>query len=504
MAEIKPEIKRHISDEFEDLHDDKKQHFTKPGRKPIDTEPKSKRTAQNRAAQRAYRERKEKRMKELEDKVKSLEDENMQVTTESDFLKAQVDLLKNELSRYRGQSDFLDINLPTKVGHLSNPKQKNASVSSSLSSGSSNNLNNSNNNVSVDFPWSAKNLNNQKLYQNLPDLVGGTSRTTGSSTSSSYLPLDNNLSSSHGGANGLVSPESSSSNSNPNTVDSNQYDGFDFGIKFEEEADPFCEKLNEACGSKECPVPKYKAPSIQSIPTTASNDSPFSTLIENVNHNHHNSSLSSNSVHNYSANDKTTDNNLMNDPFFNGESADYNFPIPKNTDGSNDPLSFLNDNDNFDISLAFGENYNTNNSPGFDPISLLTTEESVYDPFKELDSKKKQSVSSASAGANSFDFNDYVQTNSSTAGSSKPTVASLSPDVNSPGDDDENEVVPAPEETVRCSEIWDRIMSHPKYTEIDIDSLCNELKSKAKCSEKGVVINSSDVNKLLEQSVSRH
>ena len=49
----------------------------KSGQKPIDTEPKSKRTAQNRAAQRAYRERKERKMKELEDKVRLLEDANV-------------------------------------------------------------------------------------------------------------------------------------------------------------------------------------------------------------------------------------------------------------------------------------------------------------------------------------------------------------------------------------------------------------------------------------------
>lgn len=55
------------------------------GRKPIDTEPKSKRTAQNRAAQRAYRERKERKMKELEDKVRLLEDANVRALTETDF-----------------------------------------------------------------------------------------------------------------------------------------------------------------------------------------------------------------------------------------------------------------------------------------------------------------------------------------------------------------------------------------------------------------------------------
>ncbi|KAG0286107.1 DNA-binding transcription factor yap1 [Linnemannia gamsii] len=48
----------------------------KAGRKPLTTEPTTKRKAQNRAAQRAFRERKEKYVKSLEDRIKELEDLN--------------------------------------------------------------------------------------------------------------------------------------------------------------------------------------------------------------------------------------------------------------------------------------------------------------------------------------------------------------------------------------------------------------------------------------------
>ena len=123
----------------------------------------------------AYRERKERKMKDLEDKVKSLEDENIKATTEADFLKAQVDMLKNELARYRGHTDFSDLNLPTKVGNLSNPNTSKSgsynfnSASSTASSAKSANsvqhtstsssLNdNSPRQFSVDFPWSKDNL----------------------------------------------------------------------------------------------------------------------------------------------------------------------------------------------------------------------------------------------------------------------------------------------------------------------------------------------------------
>ncbi|EAZ63026.2 basic-leucine zipper transcription factor [Scheffersomyces stipitis CBS 6054] len=465
-----------------DAHDDKKLH-TKPGRKPIETEPKSKRTAQNRAAQRAYRERKERKMKDLEDKVKSLEDENIKATTEADFLKAQVDMLKNELARYRGHTDFSDLNLPTKVGNLSNPNTSKSgsynfnSASSTASSAKSANsvqhtstsssLNdNSPRQFSVDFPWSKDNLMSLKsgtnvasseynANQQVPDLVSG--------SSSSTSPLNDNL---------LVSPDSSvSSASNPINVNTN----LDFTSSFDEQLDPFCVKLNEACGTKQCPVPKTKRNdsrvSQSSIPNQFS--SPFSNLVTPTPQN-------------------LNDIDYLSDPFFNqvGDpfSLDFNTTPSHNNE---DPLSFLNDN-NFDVSLAFGDPNPRHGKDELDPIALLTTEESIYDPLKDT------------SGVNvNFNFNDFVKSSLPSETTPKERNYTLTePSINEEvaEDDDDDAVVPAPEQTIRCSEIWDRITAHPKYTEIDIDGLCNELKSKAKCSEKGVVINAADVNQLLEQS----
>ena len=65
----------------------------KPGRKPAVDEPKSKRTAQNRAAQRAYRERKEKYAKELETRVAELE---QQLSDQSLFFQENL-LLKRRI-----------------------------------------------------------------------------------------------------------------------------------------------------------------------------------------------------------------------------------------------------------------------------------------------------------------------------------------------------------------------------------------------------------------------
>jgi AP-1-like factor len=87
-------------------------------------------------------------------------------------------------------------------------------------------------------------------------------------------------------------------------------------------------------------------------------------------------------------------------------------------------------------------------------------------------------------------------------------------------DDDEEEVVPAddPKQMLSCNKIWfvipfvrvgqgslivnrfrDRISSHPRFVsgELDMDGLCSELRSKAKCSEVGVVVAENDVQEVL-------
>ncbi|RLV94139.1 AP-1-like transcription factor CAP1 [Spathaspora sp. JA1] len=491
------DIKRNISDVLEtsaspEPHEDKRLH-TKPGRKPVETEPKSKRTAQNRAAQRAYRERKERKMKDLEDKVKILEDDNVRAATEADFLKAQVDMLKKELIKYRGgNADFSDLNLPpsketfSSVQPRTNPRKSDStssiSTKSSISTGpTSSSVSSPHNNFSFDFPWSKENLKShpnsvqqRQLQQSqllpqdeqIPDLVSG--------SSSSTSPLNDNL---------LVSPESSIESSINVNQDVNN--NLDFTAGFDEQLDSFCAKLGEACGTRQQPIPKYKRnnSSTSSGSVVHQYNSPFSNLVTP-------------NSNNYSV-------DYTNDPFFSNQ-GDFNFNISNPKDAAvdsaaannttkmvekNDPLSFLNDN-NFDVSLAFGDP-----SPGdeLDPIAMLTTEESQYDPLTDQ------------VNVN-FNFNDFVKhslpsESNYTTTEEQPVKVTTIPEEPEDDDDDDNVVVPAPAKTIKCSEIWDRITAHPKYTELDIDGLCNELKSKAKCSENGVVINSNDVNRLLEENV---
>ncbi|PNY23321.1 AP-1-like transcription factor [Tolypocladium capitatum] len=98
----------HPDDEEDDSpgNDSKRRESTdkapkKPGRKPLTSEPTSKRKAQNRAAQRAFRERKEKHLNDLETKVQELESASEAANHENSKLRQQVDRITIELNQYK-------------------------------------------------------------------------------------------------------------------------------------------------------------------------------------------------------------------------------------------------------------------------------------------------------------------------------------------------------------------------------------------------------------------
>jgi AP-1-like factor len=65
----------------------------------------------------------------------------------------------------------------------------------------------------------------------------------------------------------------------------------------------------------------------------------------------------------------------------------------------------------------------------------------------------------------------------------------------------DEEVVPGEDKTqmLSCTKIWDRLQSMEKFRngEIDVDNLCSELRTKARCSEGGVVVNQDDVDDIM-------
>lgn len=65
----------------------------------------------------------------------------------------------------------------------------------------------------------------------------------------------------------------------------------------------------------------------------------------------------------------------------------------------------------------------------------------------------------------------------------------------------EEEVVPGEDrgKLMTCNKIWDRLQSMEKFRngEIDVDNLCAELRSKARCSEGGAVVDEREVDRIL-------
>ncbi|KAF4992413.1 hypothetical protein FGRMN_7158 [Fusarium graminum] len=84
----------------------------KPGRKPLTSEPSSKRKAQNRAAQRAFRERKERHLKDLETKVDELEKASQAANHENGMLRAQVERMTAELNQYKSKVTAMSTSKP--------------------------------------------------------------------------------------------------------------------------------------------------------------------------------------------------------------------------------------------------------------------------------------------------------------------------------------------------------------------------------------------------------
>jgi len=102
----------------------------KPGRKPLTSEPSSKRKAQNRAAQRAFRERKEKLLKDLETKVEELEKASKDANSENSQLRAQIERMTAELNEYKTKMAAMSTR---SVPHTKSPMGFGASAIGNLS-----------------------------------------------------------------------------------------------------------------------------------------------------------------------------------------------------------------------------------------------------------------------------------------------------------------------------------------------------------------------------------
>lgn len=552
----------------------------KPGRKPLDNEAKTKRTAQNRAAQRAFRERKEKKMNQLEDKVRKLEELNQQSLVETEFLRSQLVTLVSELKRYRPEnpkdskvleylaktenvkpddslsqnnkqlvSDCKEIEenvrrkmsftfaFPWKSEFSGDPKDKSGSISSTDEQLQQRP---GGNNLLMQFPSPGSSLKSSQSLgsmknknDNLTPLNGGSS--TSSSGNGGMNRLDGSISS--GGSNGFTPGAASTgwmdnvfydddaqelqpfhlSNNNgnedehtrnlfqENTALPDSYDGitfsneFNFNDKFDEQVSEFCSKLGQVCGTRECPIPQKQRDSYSS-PAPASTAAPKSPVLfsntwdtpsedlqqqqqqqpawlednpsvrpTNLYHNNNDDGGSgTNSNNNNGNNNNNNDHNNQNNGGSSSSSNDKNTNENRSPSDTNSALPFI------DASLAFPEEQDLFRES--QPDNMFT-EFLEQDPHKDTNNEKGDSNSKDNVKEGKFQADEQRDTS------------------NIDG------VVPSSDgKLLKCSEIWDRITTHPKYSDVDIDGLCHELMAKAKCSERGVVVQAEDVQNALKKA----
>ncbi|RPB24434.1 PAP1-domain-containing protein [Terfezia boudieri ATCC MYA-4762] len=434
----------------------------KPGRKPLTSEPTSKRKAQNRAAQRAFRERKEKHLKDLEQKVADLEKASETANKENSALRQQIERLQVELNEYRkrltdnkssvssilgkGTNGGFQFEFPlfglktpahfgigsnTKPGHF--PQPNNATNGMRFDTGSQGGRARSSTNPSS-VASTIRPQNKDSTSEYIPD---GVRISKGESTTSPSCP-----SLSHPGTNScMTSPESNSHSPlsykqdqrEPATEEivqvlssENDEPGFHCGVLDDGETS-FCEKLGAiACGNPRNPIPL----------------DPDSKLLPNLN--------------------KVIPR-----------------PDPRRTHqvGSRfDPVLFRDyrdpmDQANMDLNMSFFDD-------AF-PMADFSLGSPIIPGTPVGEKAEPELKKPAPAGLENTEDDD-------SGSEDEAFIVKAKPDAN----------------LMSCNKIWDRISAHPKFAsgELDMDNLCSELRSKAKCSETGVVVGQKDVEEALSKA----
>ncbi|EJS42421.1 yap1p [Saccharomyces arboricola H-6] len=612
---------RHDGTHDIDDNEEPKRKGTKIGKKQdLDPETKQKRTAQNRAAQRAFRERKERKMKELEKKVESLQSIQQQNEVEAIFLRDQLVTLVNELKKYRPETrndskvlEYLarrDPNLHPSNSDTNNNKNKpTITPSEEIQENVKQKMN-----FTFHYPLDNDVNNTEKQLpspndpvHSAPVSIAQTQKKPGDATDSSTATLDS-LSNSNDVLN--ITPNSSSSmdwldnviytnrfatandrnKREVKDVDSSMFSNdFNFENQFDEQVSEFCSKMNQVCGTRQCPIPKKPTSSLDkevfASSSILSGNSPaltntwesYSNVIPNtpanvttnedslsgfgqlgfdldVNHYAGNDNNNENENKNSNSNNNNGNSNNKNNadvlPFISESPFDMNqvtnFFSPgsinttNNATSNNDSSHLQNIEDDvpfINASLAFPDENPTNiqlqnfsqsqshsqNRFDYDMFFRDSSKEgnNLFDEFlddDEDDDDNNVKAANASDDESSLIKNQLINEEpqplnqcmlsalrEKSRNSLEKDGGNIQGDKDKDSDNDnsndnDNDVVPSKEGSLlRCSEIWDRITTHPKYSDIDVDGLCSELMTKAKCSERGVVINAEDVQLALNK-----
>ncbi|THV48131.1 hypothetical protein BGAL_0266g00060 [Botrytis galanthina] len=468
----------------------------KPGRKPLTSEPTSKRKAQNRAAQRAFRERKEKHLKDLETKVEDLEKASESANHENSILRAQIERMSMELREYkkrlsltgginRGSNGnapayFAGKGLPSasanpndvnfqfefpRFGRLPGPPITNGSSSV----GPSNSPISSQNAPSPTdkSQTSSRNQSNASTFgvglTQTPAQIGGDDMSSFSGLFSPEI-LDNASKSSPFDAFGNLTNGSMSSNGSPNISTNGQSTSY---------SSPSASSHSNNGASSSCGT----------SPEPTNMQSPYNKAIDNT--------LTTIGEENTCSNNNSAPGELSFCEKLNMACGNPNNPIPRTmsepgiNSGNLETAVFdvngidwfaQQNNNQFDPQLFGDYREPQNNVLSNDPFAL---DDGFFADAFEMP-----------------DFNTPFNV-PSPATTKKDLVQQIDEKQN-----EDNEVVPGEDRStmLTCNTIWDRLQNCPKVKEgeFDLDGLCKDLQKKAKCSETGAVVNESDFQKIMK------
>ncbi|KAK3822853.1 MAG: hypothetical protein J3Q66DRAFT_330276 [Benniella sp.] len=502
----------------------------KAGRKPLTTEPTNKRKAQNRAAQRAFRERKEKYVKSLEDRIKELEDmqqpnnADSMLAEENRNLKVLVQRLESENYHLKEKSFTFDFPI-SQPGIYHVAKTQRDAPSSGLAKSQDASLTPATHAADAHGkpPYTASINSKSPLAQNTLPASNGTKSTGGD-----RLPW---------------TPPSSGGDSVPNSPLENDI------------STPEQESISQISYSDTAGVvPRYRH-------TTPEGMALFASLLDGTGNTYNNTTIlnqDNNAINIFSSNisgNNTTDssiNNTSSAPLLNGVASSAS-PISGNVFGANSnqilgghfgnvfhsnlgsvspasTLALFSDNspsptvEDLVGTPLLETDKGANLTPTPAPLTLpatLTLEQTraLFTDFRDPSDPRDFFAGFDDAVETTFpedpisDFFsdqllDYSHTFTNVATIPVPAPAPVK---------DEAQAQPAAESEVPCEtehrlpplgenekaipcpQAWEKISKHPKFDDADIDVLCAEMKSKAKCSGHGPVIPLSEMDKLISK-----
>ncbi|CZR52035.1 related to AP1-like transcription factor [Phialocephala subalpina] len=480
----------------------------KPGRKPLTSEPTSKRKAQNRAAQRAFRERKEKHLKDLETKVDDLQKASESANHENSILRAQIEKMSMELREYRkrlsltggvGRSPSLNNGLPPYL------------AGKGLGNGAANNP--SDVNFQFEFP----------RFGRLPGPPAtSVATTTVNGNRSSSSPSLTNQQTPSPVERGQISPRNQSNVSSTSlTQTPAQIDGGDMSSL----SGLFSPSLLDSVGKS--PPFDFFGNSTNNNNTSngsrSSTDSANGNMSTGHNTSYSSPSASSNSNHGASSSCGTSPEPTMQSPVYSKPLDSTLTTIGEEHSGVSaegeltfcDKLNMACGNPNNPIPRTMSEPSPPGNleTPAFDVNGIdwfAQQNGNQFDPqlFGDYRDPQDNIMQNEAAFSDNFFTDAFALPEFASPFNMAPSPVPPKKDLVAQIDEKQNEddeVVPGEDtsQMLTCNTIWDRLQACPKVKdgEFDLDLLCKDLQKKAKCSETGAVVNESDFNKIMKSYV---